>query len=132
MSQEGTVLQEESSNGQTATHKGCATPTCRSRYQDDQRTNASRPSGSSSAGFAWTRVSESWVPVWITILQDSRSCTELIKCSCKGDCSNCTCGKTNPDCSPLCKSKCTPYNTKNGHITTGSNCDCYYNIKQHD
>jgi len=36
------------------------------------------------------------------------SCTELIKCSCKGDCSNCTCGKANPDCSPLCKCKCTP------------------------
>ena len=40
---------------------------------------------------------------WMTIPQDSRSCTELIKCSCKGDCSNYTCGKANPDCSPLCK-----------------------------
>jgi len=58
--------------------------------------------------FAWTKVSESWVPVWMTIPEVSRSCRELIKCSCKGDCSNCTCGKANLDCSPLCKCKCTP------------------------
>ncbi|KAG5886902.1 hypothetical protein JTB14_004190 [Gonioctena quinquepunctata] len=56
--------------------------------------------------FAWNKVSESWVPVWMTIPEVSRSCRELIKCSCKGDCSNCKCGKANLDCSPLCKCKC--------------------------
>ena len=33
--------------------------------------------------FAWTKVSESWVPVWMTIPEVSRSCSELVKCSCK-------------------------------------------------
>ena len=58
--------------------------------------------------FAWTKVSESWVPVWMTIPEVSRSCSELVKCSCKGDCSNCKCGKANLNCSPLCKCKCIP------------------------
>lgn len=31
---------------------------------------------------------------------------DLIKCSCKGDCKNCKCGKANLDCSLLCKYKC--------------------------
>ncbi|KAG5862867.1 hypothetical protein JTB14_035651 [Gonioctena quinquepunctata] len=48
--------------------------------------------------FAWNKVLESWVPVWMTIPEVSRSC--------KGDCSNCKCGKANLDCSPLCKCKC--------------------------
>ena len=29
--------------------------------------------------FAWTKVSESWVPVWMTIPEVSRSCSELVK-----------------------------------------------------
>ena len=58
--------------------------------------------------FAWTKVSESWVPVWMTIPEVSRSCSELVKCSCKGYCSNCKCGKANLNCSPLCKCKCIP------------------------
>ena len=57
--------------------------------------------------FAWTKVSESWVPVWMTIPEVSRSCSELVKCSCKGDCTNCKCSKANLNCSPLCKCKCT-------------------------
>ena len=39
--------------------------------------------------FAWTKVSESWVPVWMTIPEVSRSGSKLVKCSCKGDCTNC-------------------------------------------
>ena len=58
--------------------------------------------------FAWTKVLQSWIPVWVTIQEVASSCRELIKCSCKGDCSNCKCGKANLDCSPLCKCKCTP------------------------
>ncbi|KAG5874716.1 hypothetical protein JTB14_034595 [Gonioctena quinquepunctata] len=44
--------------------------------------------------FAWNEVLESWVPVWMTIPEVKRSCRELIKCSCKGDCSNCKCGES--------------------------------------
>ena len=56
--------------------------------------------------FGWNKESGSWVPVWLTIPEVSRSCSELMKCSCKGDCSKCKCGKANLDCSPLCKRNC--------------------------
>ena len=58
--------------------------------------------------FGWTKVSQSWVPVWLTIPEVCTACRELIKCSCKGDCSDCKCAKANLDCSPLCKCKCVP------------------------
>lgn len=56
--------------------------------------------------YAWTKESGSWVPVWITAKEVSEACRELIKCSCKGDCSACKCSNANLDCSPLCKCKC--------------------------
>ncbi|KAG5865664.1 hypothetical protein JTB14_001368 [Gonioctena quinquepunctata] len=56
--------------------------------------------------FAWNKVLESWVPVWMTIPEISWSCRELSKCSCKGDCSICKCGEANLDFSPLCKCNC--------------------------
>ena len=56
--------------------------------------------------YGWTKELESWVPVWSTIPEVSRACRELIKCSCKGDCSTCKCGQANLDCSPLCKCNC--------------------------
>ena len=56
--------------------------------------------------YGWTNESGSWVPVWSTIPEVSKACRELIKCSCKGDCSHCKCGKANLDCSPLCKCNC--------------------------
>ena len=56
----------------------------------------------SPAQYAWTKESDSWVPVWITTPEVSKACRELIKCSCKGDCSKCTCGKANLNCSQLC------------------------------
>ncbi|CAB3981604.1 Hypothetical predicted protein, partial [Paramuricea clavata] len=56
--------------------------------------------------FAWTKVADSWVPVWMTMPEVSKACRELIKCVCKGDCSKCKCVKANLDCSPLCKCKC--------------------------
>ena len=61
----------------------------------------------SAQDFAWNKVSESWVPIWMTIPEVSASCRELFRCSCKGDCSKCKCGKANLDCSPLCKCNCT-------------------------
>ena len=60
--------------------------------------------------FAWTKVSDLWVPVWMTIPEVSRACSELIKCSCRGDCSQCKCGKANLACSPLCNCKCNQSN----------------------
>ena len=57
--------------------------------------------------FAWTKTSStSWQPVWMIISEVSKACSELIKCSCKGDCTNCKCGRTNLACSPLCNCKC--------------------------
>ncbi|XP_061894509.1 uncharacterized protein LOC133644183 [Entelurus aequoreus] len=57
--------------------------------------------------FGWTKdETGSWVPVWITIPEVSIACRELIKCSCKGDCSSCKCSNANIDCSPLCKCNC--------------------------
>ena len=58
--------------------------------------------------FAWTKTSstQSWQPVWMTIPEVSKACSELIKCSSEGDCTNCKCGKANLACSPLCNCKC--------------------------
>ena len=49
----------------------------------------------SPAQYAWAKESDSWVPVWITTPEVSKACRELIKCNCKGDCSKCSCGKSN-------------------------------------
>ncbi|KAG5889068.1 hypothetical protein JTB14_020419 [Gonioctena quinquepunctata] len=43
--------------------------------------------------FAWNKVLESWVPVWMTIPEVSRSCRELIECSCKGAAATANVGK---------------------------------------
>ena len=56
--------------------------------------------------FGWIKESNSWAPVWITIPEVSRACSQLIKCCCKGDCSKCKSGKANLVCSPLCNCKC--------------------------
>ena len=64
------------------------------------------PHHCSPAEFAWTKVGSAWVPVWLTVPELSKACRELIKCSCKGDCSSCKCGKAQLKCSPLCKCKC--------------------------
>ena len=48
--------------------------------------------------FGGTKEPGSWVPVWLTIPEVSRSCRELMKWSCKGDCSKCKCGIANIDC----------------------------------
>ena len=60
----------------------------------------------SPENFGWTKVSQAWIPQWITVPEVSVSCRELIRCSCKGDCSKCKCGKANLNCSPLCKCNC--------------------------
>lgn len=66
--------------------------------------------------FAWSKVpsTKSWVPVWMTIPEVFRACRELIKCSCKGDCTRCKCTKANLACSPLCS--CCNKHTANEQI----------------
>ena len=52
----------------------------------------------------WTKESKSWFPVWISIPEVSRACSQRIKCSCKEDCVSCKCGKANFVCSLVCNS----------------------------
>ena len=51
--------------------------------------------------FGWTKAEHSWLPVWLTLPDVSHACRELIRCSCKGDCSKCKCGRANLDCTPV-------------------------------
>ena len=55
--------------------------------------------------FGWTKESNSWSPVWITIPEVSRACSQLIIC-CKGDCSKCKRGKANLVCMHVHLSLC--------------------------
>ena len=58
----------------------------------------------SPSQFSWTMTTESWKTLWISIPQVSKSCKELIHCSCKkGNCSNFSCRKANLPCSEVCK-----------------------------
>ena len=46
------------------------------------------------AKWGWVRDSDSWTPLWITILEVSQVCSELLHCSCKkGSIGNCKCRK---------------------------------------
>ena len=67
--------------------------------------------------FGWTMESGHWVPLWITLPEVSKACSELIKCSCKGNCTRCKCVKANLSCSPLCTCKC---NTNTDSMDTDS------------
>jgi len=69
--------------------------------------------------FGWSKdpLSQLWVPVWITIPEISKACSELIKCSCKGDCTACKCGKANLVYSPLCNCKCNQQTSGNEQST---------------
>ena len=60
----------------------------------------------SPESFGWTKVESTYVPMWMTIPEASRACRELIRFSCKGNCSDCKCARSNLDCSPLCKCNC--------------------------
>lgn len=83
--------------------------TRRAVYQAGIWTTCTQPQPQipSPQDFAWTKTSETWKPVWMTIPEVSKSCRELIKCSCKGECTMCKCAKAQVVCSPLCKCKCT-------------------------
>ncbi|CAB4034500.1 Hypothetical predicted protein [Paramuricea clavata] len=52
-----------------------------------------QPHVPSPGQFSWSEDDGKWVPKWITILEVSKACSELIKCSCKGACTRCKCAK---------------------------------------
>ena len=54
---------------------------------------------------AWTKsVDDKWIPLWSTLPEAAKYCSELIRYSCKVDkgCS-CKCSKSNLKCTALCK-----------------------------
>jgi hypothetical protein len=58
----------------------------------------------SPADFGWTS-SESgkWMPNWRTIDIIPRAVSQLVRCACKGDCTNCKCKRLGLECTSLCK-----------------------------
>ena len=60
----------------------------------------------SPSKFSWTKENGQWQPIWMTLPQVSTVCRELIKCSCKGSCTQCKCAKEKLKCTPLCKCSC--------------------------
>ena len=109
MRQEGNFSSQKSSNEQTATHQGWSAAACPTRSVSSRNFTSAQAQlvNPFPRHFAWTKVSQSWVPVWLTIAEVSTSCRGLIKCSCKRDYSNCSCSKAHLDCAPLCKCNCT-------------------------
>ena len=65
-----------------------------------------QPTIPSPEEFGWTMESGHWMPVWITLPEVSKACSELIKCSCKGNCMRSRCVKAHLNCSPLCTCNC--------------------------
>lgn len=57
--------------------------------------------------WGWIRnIDQMWLPLWTTIPEAAKSCTELIRCACKTDhgCrGRCKCIKANLKCTALCK-----------------------------
>ena len=52
----------------------------------------------------WNRVDDRWVPLWMTLPEVAKSCTELVQCSCKKGCTaRCKCVKANLPCTALCQ-----------------------------
>lgn len=51
----------------------------------------------------WTKQTTTWQPLWTTLPEASKSCHELIHCSCKKGCSwLCKCRKVTLKCTALC------------------------------
>ena len=79
---------------------------------DDHQQNTPSPDT-----FGWKKEDGCWVPVWLTIPEVSRSCQELVKCSCKAQCLRCKCAKASLPCTDLCKCKCSEWLISNNHST---------------
>ena len=53
--------------------------------------------------WGWQQSPEGWSPMWITLAEASKACSELISCGCKRACRGlCKCTKANLPCTALC------------------------------
>lgn len=65
--------------------------------------------GPTPEGWGWTKEDNAWKPLWMTITEAARACSELIKCGCKskrGCSSHCKCNKAGLACTDLCNCTC--------------------------
>ena len=55
--------------------------------------------------WGWTRnAKDQWEPKWTTLAEASKSCRELLTCSCTSGCKGrCKCYRASLKCTPLCK-----------------------------
>ena len=63
--------------------------------------------------YGWKREDGIWIPLWITIPEVGKCTKELLKCSCKGNCSSCSCGRLGLDCKLLCQCNCLKWEEEN-------------------
>jgi hypothetical protein len=56
--------------------------------------------------FGWKLEDEKLVPIWMTLSEAAKACSELIKCNCKKECRRCKCFKANLPCTDLCTCLC--------------------------
>lgn len=66
------------------------------------------PDISTPDNWGWRFSDSMWQPLWMTLPEASKVCTELIKCSCKpkNGCTRCKCVRSGLTCTDLCKCKC--------------------------
>jgi hypothetical protein len=64
---------------------------------------SSCPSVPTPSEWGWEIANEKLGPVWMTIPQAAKVCSELLKCGCKKGCmKNCKCSKAFLKCTSLC------------------------------
>ena len=59
--------------------------------------------------WGWRKQENNWKPIWMTLPEAARACSELIKCVCKstrGCSSHCRCTKAGLSCTELCSCTC--------------------------
>ncbi len=62
-----------------------------------------KPKLPSPGNWGWKKEQTGWEPIWTTLSEASRSCSELIHCSCKKGCARrCKCYKAALKCTALC------------------------------
>ena len=67
---------------------------------------SARPNIPCPSEFGWECEGEKWIPIWITIPEAAKCTMELVKCVCTGNCTSCSCGKADLECTLLCKCNC--------------------------
>ena len=60
--------------------------------------------------WGWQFINKTWQPVWSALDEASKTCRELLKCTCKKGCKSlrCRCAKAGLKCTALCKCSCVP------------------------